>query len=190
MLRRLEKLDLLKPVHPALGFDESARARLERTGDQPPSVIPDFSLGHLRWMSWLMDLSIKELESLNQRLHFTTALFDALKASSRLLSALSSFVDLKPSGCVERLEGLPLPAVYAVSLAAQGKSKQKLEKYLGEWRHVKPHTTGHDLKKLGLEPGPRYRKILRQLRNAWLDGEIQTAQDEMELLVNLLRTSV
>ena len=42
-----------------------------------------------------------------------------------------------------------------------------------KWRHVKPKITGNDLKKFGIEPGPKYQIILRKLRNAWLDGEVK-----------------
>jgi tRNA nucleotidyltransferase (CCA-adding enzyme) len=88
---------------------------------------------------------------------------------------------------VERLDQIPLPAVYAVSLAApQGKSKQALEKYLEEWRHVKPETTGHDLKKLGLAPGPKYQKILWRLRAAWLDEDLTSEEQERKFLKTLL----
>ena len=33
-----------------------------------------------------------------------------------------------------------------------------------EWRHIKPKTTGDDLKRLGLEPGPKYQTILRKFK--------------------------
>lgn len=183
MLARLDELDLLESVHPALAKD----VRRKTKGFDLVLSLPHLSRVHLRWMLWLMDLPVDQIKSLNRRLHFTTTLLRDLIASSKLLSDLSSFIDLKPSQCVERLDEIPLPAVYAVSLVAHEKPKQKLEKYLAEWRHVKPHTTGHDLKKLGLEPGPRYKKILWKLRAAWLDGKISSVMEERKLLENLIR---
>lgn len=183
MLARLDELDLLESVHPALAKDVR---RKTKGFDLVPSL-PHLSRVHLRWMLWLMDLPVDQIKSLNRRLHFTTTLLRDLIASSKLLSDLSSFIDLKPSQCVERLDRIPLPVVGAASLVAHGKPKQKLEKYISEWRHVKPHTTGHDLKKLGLEPGPRYKKILWKLRAAWLDGKISSVMEERKLLENLIR---
>jgi tRNA nucleotidyltransferase (CCA-adding enzyme) len=61
-----------------------------------------------------------------------------------------------------------------------------MEKYLSVWRHIKPKTTGHHLKKLGIEPGVEYQRILRELRNAWLDGEIHSEQEEQEYLHGIL----
>jgi len=185
MLTRLNALDLLKPIHPALHWDKSTYKRIVTLSEAKGLELSNIEYRLLRWMLWLVDLSGREIESLNKRLHFTAALLDSLKASSKLLSDLSSFADLKPSQCVERLDKIPLPAAYAVSLAARGRPKQKLEKYISEWRHVKPHTTGHDLKKLGLEPGPKYQKILWRLRAAWLDGEIKASKDENGLLEKL-----
>jgi hypothetical protein len=42
------------------------------------------------------------------------------------------------------------------------------------------------LQALGLPPSPLYRTILKALRDAWLDGNIQTAEEEETLLGKLL----
>jgi tRNA nucleotidyltransferase (CCA-adding enzyme) len=142
------------------------------------------------WLLWLLVLSKKQIESLDKRLHFTAPLLKALLAASKLFADLSLLVDRKPSECVEYLDELPLLAVYAVYIASpDGKSKFVLEKYLKEWRHVRPKITGHDLKRRGLPPGPKYRKILRDLRNAWLDEEVQDIEAEKRRLEETLRGS-
>ena len=85
------------------------------------------------------------------------------------------------------MDKFPWQAIYAASIAApRGKSKQALEKYLMEWRHIKPRTTGYDLKRLGLESGPKYQAILQKLRNAWLDGEVKSIKEEEFLLEKIL----
>ncbi|MGA7193729.1 MAG: hypothetical protein WBW94_08870, partial [Anaerolineales bacterium] len=119
--------------------------------------------------------------------HFTAPLLKSLLASSKLQSDLPAFSNLKPSQCVERFDRFPLQAIYAVSASApRGKSKRAFEKYLMEWRHIKPKITGNDLKKLGIEPGPKYQIILRKLRNAWLDGEVKNPIQEKALLEKIL----
>ena len=134
-----------------------------------------------------MTLSNQEIASLNKRLHFTAPLLKSLLASSKLLADLTAFSNLKPSQCVEWLGKFPLQAIYAVLRAApRGKSKQALEKYLMEWRHIKPRTTGNDLKGLGLDPSPKYQAILQKLRNAWLDGEVKSIKEEKFLLEKIL----
>lgn len=206
MLRRLDELDLLKPIHPALHWDKPTYKRIvtlskakgfigsklqDASVARRPQSDTTFELSnleylHLPWLLWLMPLSEKQIESLNKRLHFTAALLHALKESSQLFSSLSSYSQLKSSQCVQRLDKIPPLSIYAVSLAApEGKPKQALQKYLAEWRHVKPKTTGHDLKKLGIPPGPKYQKILWSLRAAWLDGEIKSKEQEAQLLQDL-----
>jgi len=177
MLARLGDLDLLKPVHPALTWDVTTWARLQHKVNSAEA----------RWLLWLMSLTEIEITSLNERLKFTSSLLKSLYASSKIFAALSTFADLKPSQCVERLDNLPLTAVSVVALVAQGQSRQSLEKYLSEWRYVKPKTTGDDLKNLGIEPGPRYHEILSRLRAAWLDGKVSSEHEEKRLLASYLK---
>jgi tRNA nucleotidyltransferase (CCA-adding enzyme) len=211
MLSRLDKLDLLKSIHPALHVDKSLRVRFESAKNtrlglsnlefsnsriSNPELsnyrisnleLSNIDFRDLRWLLWMMTLSSREIASLNKRLHFTAPLLKSLLASSKLWAGLPAFAHLKPSQCVERLEALSLLSIAAVSLAApRGKPRQALENYITKWRHVKPKTTGHDLKDLGLEPGPQYQTILRKLRNAWLDEEVKTAPEERALLEVLL----
>ena len=189
MLVRLDKLGLLKPIHPSLRCDKALRTRFKSATDFPLGFSSSglSNIRDLRWLLWLMTFSNKEIASLNKRLHFTAPLLKSLLASSKLLADLTAFSNLKPSQCVVRLDKFPLQAIYAVLRAApRGKSKQALEKYLMEWRHIKARTTGNDLKTLGLEPGPKYQTILRKLRNAWLDGDVQSSGQEQRFLKTLL----
>jgi tRNA nucleotidyltransferase (CCA-adding enzyme) len=189
MLARLDKLGLLKPIHPSLRCDKALQTRFESATDFPLGFSSSglSNIRDLRWLLWLMTLSNKEIASLDKRLHFTAPLLKSLLASSKLSADLTAFSNLKPSQCVERLGKFPLQAIYAVLRAApRGKPKQALERYLLEWRHVQPTTTGHDLKKLGLEPGPKYQAILQKLRNAWLDGEVKNTKEEKSLLEKIL----
>ncbi|MBI1855609.1 MAG: CCA tRNA nucleotidyltransferase, partial [Chloroflexi bacterium] len=177
ILARLGDLDLLKPIHPSLTWDVTTWARFQHKVNS----------ANERWLLWLMSLTETEIASLNQRLKFTASLLKSLYASSKIFAALSAFEDLKPSQCVERLNGFPLNAVSAAAFIAQGKSRQNLEKYLSEWRHIKPKTTGDDLKNLGIAPGPKYQEILSRLRNAWLDGEVDSENEEKRLIENFLK---
>jgi len=195
MLEWLNELGLLKPIHPALSFDESAGPHLGnlRAFRDLQRISPwnidkgDINRPALGWLLWLMPLSHAEIESLNSRLQFTADLLGSLIAASSIFAGISSFASLQPSQCVERLGLYPLSAVEAVYFVSQDeKTKDVFFKYLSEWRHVKPHTTGDDLKERGLEPGPKYGEILRRLRAAWLDGQITSKEQESKLLNELL----
>jgi tRNA nucleotidyltransferase (CCA-adding enzyme) len=61
-----------------------------------------------------------------------------------------------------------------------------IHKYISHWKKVKPFTSGEDLQKLGITPGPIYKKILSRLRKAWLDEEILSIEHENILLDEVL----
>jgi tRNA nucleotidyltransferase (CCA-adding enzyme) len=186
ILARLAELKLLKPIHAALPWDSSVQARFQV--EPRPELINRRDDRLTAWLLWLLELSKGQIESLNKRLHFTAPLLRALLAASWLFADLTRVADRKPSEWVEYLDEVPLMAVYAVYLGiVEGKSKLALKKYLSEWRHVKPSVTGNDLKKRGLPPGPVYQKILRELRNAWLDQEVQDIEAEKKRLEEILR---
>jgi tRNA nucleotidyltransferase (CCA-adding enzyme) len=196
MLARLADLDLLEPVHPALKFDLSMRERLANLHTyrglqhlSPWNITKGEQMhdSDLGWLLWLMSLSEEQIAALNDRLHFTSDLLASLFAVSMMFKDISSFADLKPSECVERLESFPVNAVEAVGYVAKDpRVKERFDEYISKWRYLKPHTTGDHLKSLGIQPGPRYAVILRRLRDAWLDGEVKTEDDEKRLLNDLI----
>ena len=182
MLKRLNELDLLAPVHPALAaFDRSNLA-----ASKPEEAV--LQNRNSRWALWLMHLTPQEIEFLNERLHFSTDLLKILRSTALLNANLTAVVGLKPSEAAEMLEGYSFKALEVVSSALpEGQIRNVLTSYISDWWHVKPKTTGHDLKRLGIPPGPKYTEILRRLRAAWLDGEVKTEEEEKNLLHNLLK---
>lgn len=196
MLSRLAELDLLKPIHPALVYDNLFHERLENLHTyrglqhlSPWNITKGEQLNNsdLGWLLWLMSFSHNDIASLNDRLQFTADLLASLYAVSMIFGDQSTYVNLKPSECVERLESFPVNAVEAVGYVARDpRIKELFDEYISNWRYINPHTTGNDLKALGIEPGPRYAVILRKLRNAWLDGIVSTQEEEETLLKRLI----
>ena len=180
MLTRLDELELLAVIHPSLSkFGQSNLARL---GTDDAAIHNRDS----RWLLWLMHLTEQEIQFLNERLHFTADLLKMLLSGASLYSNLTALTGLKPSQCVELLDGHSLRAIETIQhVLPDEKIRNKLSKYLSEWRHVKPRTTGHDLKERGIEPGPTYAEILRRLRAAWLDGEVTSREEEEVMLAKL-----
>jgi tRNA nucleotidyltransferase (CCA-adding enzyme) len=184
---RLAALDLLKPIHAALTVDQNVSERISRYERRPTFVVPAWPAHEVRWLLWLMSLPASTLDSLNRRLHFSATLFKALRAASTLLERVDPGAEFVPSRWVQLLDDMPLLSVYAVCLALPpGSGKSALEKYMAEWRHMRSRTTGHDLKRLGVSPGPEYQSILGSLRRAWLDGLVHSEAEENEYLQGLL----
>jgi poly(A) polymerase len=65
------------------------------------------------------------------------------------------------------------------------------EQLLREWTtedlNPPPLLTGHDLTRMGLEPGPQFKKLLDAVREAQLDGSIKNAREAQELVKRLLK---
>ena len=188
MLERLAELGILNAAHPALEWNKVAHTRFvngmaaAQTREHPPS---HRTLG---WALWLMDVPLPGLESIEKRLHFESGLREMLLAASTLFAEVYSLAGKTPSQYTAVLDAIPLKAVQAVSLVLPaGPAHQELRAYLETWRHVKPKTTGHNLKKRGLPPGPAYQSILQRLRDAWLDGKVKTVDEEMDLLEKLIQ---
>ncbi|MGE5073694.1 MAG: hypothetical protein ACM3MF_09720, partial [Anaerolineae bacterium] len=176
-----------KPIDAALFYDDGVARRLNAGISDHTSPV-EAPRRDLLWLLWLMPLPPHQIRSIERRLHFAAPLLKALVASSDLLEEVGSLEGRPPSAWAERLEDVPLISVQAVRLGLEaGLAKTALGRYLDEWRHVKPVTTGHDLTAMGLKPSADYKRILTALRRARLDGEIRTDEEERAYLQNLVK---
>lgn len=137
------------------------------------------------YMLWFMNLYEEDVILLANRLDFTNELTLSVWAAAQLKRSLVHLFGAKPSEWTYAMEKLPLHSIYAVYLVTRENS---LLSYLSVWRHVRAHTTGDDLKKRGLPPGPRFGEILLRLRSAWLDGEVSSYDQEMVLLETMIQS--
>jgi tRNA nucleotidyltransferase (CCA-adding enzyme) len=188
ILARLSELGILSSAHSALVWNRSTQSRF-RNGKVAAHVLKNPpSHPSLGWALWLMDVPLPDLGSIDERFHFESGLRDMLLSAAPLYLDKDTYVGKKPSQCMASLDAIPLKAVQAVFCALPvGAARHVIQEYLETWRHVKPKTTGRDLKKIGLPPGPVYQFILHSLRDAWLDGEINTIDDELVLLGKLIK---
>jgi tRNA nucleotidyltransferase (CCA-adding enzyme) len=191
MLARLAELNLMTSISEVLPWSRELRERLDSARNTPPPpgwglppAVAGLSLNEaLIWLLWLLDLPRAQIESLHGRLRFPVSLYKALLVASTLKAELPALSGNPASKWVQRLEGSPLPALYAVYLVSR---EPALERYALHWQDIHPKTDGETLKALGLPPGPAYQRILWSLRAAWLDGEIASENDEQAMLKTLL----
>ena len=190
MLRQLGSLGILDAIDPALPWDDVCIHRLTDGLSDPAKtenpVIPDEKI-QIFWCLWLMDLQPKALETVGLRLRLSTKLLGWITQTRALWQLLPTLTGQRPSQVTQQLENfhtIPMRAVF--SACKQAESRQILGLYEHEYRHVRPFTTGNDLRALGLPPSPQYEVILSSLKNAWLDGEIQSEGEEKVLLQKLL----
>jgi tRNA nucleotidyltransferase (CCA-adding enzyme) len=112
---------------------------------------------------------------------------EVCQEAGALRADLPPLTDLPPSQIVLRLDGVAPLALYANFLATEDASiRSLLESYVKTWSKVTSHTSGDDLRAMGLPPGPVYRRTLATLRAAWLDGKVKTPEEERDVLGKLL----
>jgi tRNA nucleotidyltransferase (CCA-adding enzyme) len=77
--------------------------------------------------------------------------------------------------------------VLAYALAGNRGTRRFIEFYLDSLQAVRPYLGGSDLKRMGLKPGPLYKKILTVLRAAVLDGTAKTPEEERRFVQSYLQ---
>jgi tRNA nucleotidyltransferase (CCA-adding enzyme) len=181
MFMRLTGLNVLSALE-APNFNNSYASLFEK--------LPEVSLGvdidrvTLGYLLWLADSTPAKIRSLGDRLAFTADLTEMLASASALKTMLPALKNAKPSAWTFGIEKMPLASIYGVYLLT---NENPLLEFLSTWRHIKPVTSGDDLKARGLEPGPKFKEILTRLRAAWLDGEVKNQNDELRLLNEILK---
>lgn len=195
IMQRLQEMDLLRVIHPALQWDNWLTEKLQHLADFTPG--PEWQptseserQHQKRWLSyalWLLRLPEELAQMVTQRLKLSVPLTRIVLSAGALWRRQEELNALPPGLFTEELEDVPLSAVLAVYLAAPEPLAGKLQRFAVEWRHKQPLVDGIHLKKLGLPPGPVYKEILKTLRRAWLDGQISSPQAEEALLQELLR---
>ncbi|MEA1923726.1 MAG: hypothetical protein U9N63_13855, partial [Pseudomonadota bacterium] len=63
--------------------------------------------------------------------------------------------------------------------------KKALSNYLTRLQFVEIEINGNDLIAAGLTPGPQFKRILDQVRDARLDGEVNNRQEELDMVSKL-----
>jgi tRNA nucleotidyltransferase (CCA-adding enzyme) len=195
MLARLDELQILEAIHPALPWDEVLERQLRLL--KPEQVDPVWALPlqtdslslhqTLSYLVWLGRLSKMTLQSIASRFRLKSDLKKTLVATSHLNQVLPDLVDAPPSKVVQALEDTPRLAIYAAYLVNPDEHLRKpLWKYVNNWVSIEPETTGDDLREMGLRPSPAYGRILSALRDAWVDGEVQSVEEEQSLLRKLV----
>ena len=100
----------------------------------------------------------------------------------RSLAPLLTSSKTRPSQITARLSAFPPAALRAFALLANDTTiRERVRRYLGEWRHVRPELNGDALLELGIAKGPQLGHLISQLRSARLDGKVSSREEEIRL---------
>lgn len=200
-LCRLENLGVLARLHPALRCDSwltikagELRATLAAVSDphsQSPAAmqLPADASPRLYLALFLYRLSAQVINEFLERFRIRKEYRDLVLAVRGLAERvpLLSRADLRPSEIVAALDESSAEARLVVRVAEDNwLVRQRLDLYQRRLQHIRPALTGDDLHRMGVTPGPIYRRILAQVRGALLDGEISSPAEEIALVERLL----
>jgi tRNA nucleotidyltransferase (CCA-adding enzyme) len=197
ILHRFDQLGLINALYPRAnpgqetwkllaGVEDILQWVSEREWDNRP----DAELAYLSALLFSLESADRSaiIRKLNLARERGSMITTACREAPALLNKLSEN-ELNPSAVVSHLELLPGEALLlAHALSDDQIVKNHLKLYLDGLRYVRPRLNGSDLKKLGLKPGPRYRKIIESLKQAVLDGEVRTPQEELNYVISILET--
>ncbi len=193
VMRRLAELNVLAHLHPALTWaDEDAVAfgRLRPLLTDPlwQKFQEDETPAFLYFALWATPLTEPIQTELMDRLRVRKMTRLDVQACTQAWAALAQLPpDARPSQVEKALRPYrPRVLLVVRALLTDERLIDLLERYVREWRGVRTAVTGHDLRALGLKPGPRFGAILDELLAARLDGRVADAADEQALLAKLI----
>ncbi len=190
--KRMKDFDLLKFIHPNL----KSSMETERLFGHIAETLTWFRLLYLdirieKWFVYflglldrLKDAAVKEaLERLAVPARVRERVLEARERYRGVLYIFYKETNLPPSRVYDLLAPLQTESILLVmAKARQDTAKKYISLYLMHLRNVKVTITGDDLRTLGIPPGPKYRKLLAELLDAKLDGEVRNREEEIEFV--------
>jgi tRNA nucleotidyltransferase (CCA-adding enzyme) len=191
-IKRMHQYNLLPFLHPAITYSPT----LERLLEEIRSVLAWYDLSFIkngcdRWLVYLLALAdpldVKELEEFCQRMEFPPRLTNwLLEGKKKVISVAQEFYrksELKPSEVYHLLEDLSSEWLLFIMAKTQREdTRRAISLYFSSLKDVRPKLSGKDLKSMGIEPGPIYRRILDQLLDGRLNGELLNKEEEIEFV--------
>lgn len=195
VLIRYEQLGFLQFLYPGLTIGQSKwallvkiEAYIRRVKKSTDSAMPDIELTYLCGL--LFSLETAERSAIINKLQLSRDRQTVLALASKEVYVLLDQLDrnnLDHSTISELLDPLPVEVLILIGVLTEKKRiREYLQLYMEKIRHIRPKLSGNDLKRIGLKPGPRYREVLDHLKNAVLDGEVRTPQEEFNYVIDYL----
>ncbi|MFQ5953364.1 MAG: hypothetical protein ACE5JK_08220, partial [Candidatus Omnitrophota bacterium] len=146
----------------------------------------------INFMALLDSLPAKHVEEVLKGFVFTrsetTRVMSYKEKADNAIRKLSSRQKMKPSSIYKLLE----PFSHEVTLAIMAKTRSKtarnrIRKFFTVYNGMRLKISGSYIKKEGVKPGPRYKKILDCVLCRKLDGKVVTKQDEIECMRKVIK---
>jgi tRNA nucleotidyltransferase (CCA-adding enzyme) len=196
VLCRLNDLGVLTHIHPHLGCTGDIVNLFQRlrqsvaAGEWSVPVAEERRPSPSHYLALLTyALSRAELEGLAERLKVFR---DDLTLLRQVLDLRDREVELSKPGlknheidALLRFSGTPALMVFWLATESE-LARERVWTYQKELRCIQPALDGEYLKSIGLKPSPLFSRLLQAVRDALLDGEIRTEDEEKALVDRLL----
>ena len=193
-LKKLSDFGLLKVIHPNLVFNEELETIFKSMHDT-------LSWFNLQFLEEKTDRGILYLMSLLSGLKYEEAkvamerLSPSPKVSDMIIKGLAQASDvlkrLPLDNTVEiynLLNKLKLETIlFSIALSKDRQKQKVISRYLTELRKVNTILKGDDLKRMGIQPGPVYSKILNELLEEKLKGHLKSREDEERFVISKVK---
>ena len=202
IIRRMHGLSLLKFIHPGIVYSETMKELFLNIGD----VISWYHLLFLGgeaegWFIYLMslldDLNDEDVLDVCRRLsipgRYRNKLIDGrsqIRMAFKRISSLSEVNGYKPSQIYDILNPLSIEGMlFMMAKVTQEKIKKAISLYLTKLRSVKIEVKGDDLIEMGMSRGSEIGLMLKEIKNARLDGLLKDKNDEIEFIKQRIKNS-
>jgi tRNA nucleotidyltransferase (CCA-adding enzyme) len=195
-LKRMKEIGVWKYILPEVKLDELDEDTLKRIAlvlgwwDERY-----FRTDTRRWLVYIMfilsNLSELQMEEVLKRYPLDNHAQRCIRGSlqiSRLARQIMEHNEWKPSVLDHYLAGYSSECLVYLLLCLKNETAwENVVHYLDRKETVHIAINGHDLKKLGLKPGPVYKLIMDRLYNLKLDGLVSNRDDELDVVRHWIR---
>jgi len=193
-LKKLSDFGLIKVIHSNLVFTEELEATLKSMQE----TVSWFNLlfleekpdkGILYLMALLSGLKDEDLKATVERLSPPPRVRDMIiRGMTQVKNILRKFPVDDPVEIHKLLSKFNLETVlFLMALSKDRKKQRVISHYLTELRNVKTILKGDDLKRMGIQPGPVYSKILNKLLEEKLRGRLRSREDEEQFVKRFIQ---
>lgn len=189
-LKKLSDYELLKVIHKHLVFDENLEARLSSMYE----TLAWYNLLYLEekaeagilylmaLLSHLGDNDRKEaLERLSAPSNLREVILNSISESGEILRKLPLH---DPASLYHLLADVSIEIIlFSMAITKDVQKKKDISHFLVDLKKIKPFLKGSDLKKLGIQQGPVYSLILKELLDEKLRGRLKSEEDERKFVL-------
>lgn len=195
MLLRMDELGVWRDVLPELEFSDRLIRQLREADDHCQwfsslGAAQKLDRGLVYLLLIVNTLPVAAVQTLPQRLALGKRDREQVLAFRRTCSQLATELGAQPENhqVYQLLAGMNPECQVAAAVLHGSQIRQQMALYYSELVKINPETSGRDLLGLGLQPGPAVGAILKQLRMARLNGQVQNKEEELALARQLLAT--